>query len=181
MANRSGECPICGRHVRHENLALHVESCLQRSAEKPARVTTAIHDKKRASTGDGDAGTWTTNKRPHTPQTNHSSTHNSNRGTATASVESYANGHVATGTSVTSATVKSMAPLAERMRPDTLADLVGQDELLGQGKLLSTLIQTDRVPNMILWGYVRASLCRNGCGHWYRPAKVSSRLIALSL
>eukprot|EP00644_Phytophthora_capsici_P012523 jgi/Phyca11/546889/estExt2_Genewise1Plus.C_PHYCAscaffold_230039 len=46
----------------------------------------------------------------------------------------------------------SAVPLAERMRPKDLNDLVGQDELLGPGSLLSSLIQADRVPNMILWG-----------------------------
>jgi putative ATPase len=34
----------------------------------------------------------------------------------------------------------------------TLDDFVGQDELVGEGKLLATLIQSDRVPSMILWG-----------------------------
>lgn len=43
-------------------------------------------------------------------------------------------------------------PLAERMRPRTLADLVGQAHLFGPGKLLSRAIAGDRVPSMILWG-----------------------------
>lgn len=43
-------------------------------------------------------------------------------------------------------------PLADRMRPRQLADLVGQDHLLGPGKLLGRLIEADRVPSMIFWG-----------------------------
>jgi putative ATPase len=43
-------------------------------------------------------------------------------------------------------------PLAERMRPRTLDELVGQEELLGEGRLLRNAILSDRIPSMILWG-----------------------------
>ncbi|APR83647.1 Holliday junction DNA helicase RuvB [Minicystis rosea] len=48
--------------------------------------------------------------------------------------------------------LKAAVPLAERMRPSTLADMVGQEHLLGEGKLLARAIAADRVPSMILWG-----------------------------
>jgi putative ATPase len=38
------------------------------------------------------------------------------------------------------------------MRPTTLAAMVGQEHLLGEGKLLARAIAADRVPSMILWG-----------------------------
>ncbi len=44
------------------------------------------------------------------------------------------------------------APLAERMRPTALGDIVGQEHLLGEGKLLRSAIEGDQVPSMILWG-----------------------------
>jgi putative ATPase len=43
-------------------------------------------------------------------------------------------------------------PLADRMRPRTLAELVGQVHLLEPGKLLGDAIRADRVPSLILWG-----------------------------
>src|SRR4051812_33010246 len=43
-------------------------------------------------------------------------------------------------------------PLAERMRPARVEDYVGQDHLVGPGKLLANAIDKDRVPSMILWG-----------------------------
>ncbi|OTB04520.1 hypothetical protein M426DRAFT_320639 [Hypoxylon sp. CI-4A] len=43
------------------------------------------------------------------------------------------------------------APLAERMRPQTLDDVFGQD-LVGPHGVLRSLIESDRVPSMILWG-----------------------------
>jgi len=44
------------------------------------------------------------------------------------------------------------APLADRMRPRTLDEFVGQDHLLGLGKVLRQAIESDRLPSMILWG-----------------------------
>ena len=43
-------------------------------------------------------------------------------------------------------------PLADRMRPKTLGDFVGQKKLLGEDKILRKAIKTDNVPSMILWG-----------------------------
>ncbi len=43
-------------------------------------------------------------------------------------------------------------PLAERMRPRTLEEMVGQDQLLGPGKILGKLAPGRTVPSMILWG-----------------------------
>ena len=43
-------------------------------------------------------------------------------------------------------------PLAERMRPKRLSEFFGQTHLLGEGKLLRKLIESDRIPSMILQG-----------------------------
>ena len=43
-------------------------------------------------------------------------------------------------------------PLAARMRPRDLSEFVGQQHLVGEGKILSKLIESDRVPSMIFWG-----------------------------
>ena len=48
--------------------------------------------------------------------------------------------------------VDSGRPLAERVRPRSLDDFVGQQHLLGPGKPLRTEIESDRVASMILWG-----------------------------
>jgi putative ATPase len=44
------------------------------------------------------------------------------------------------------------APLAERMRPRTLDEFVGQDALIGPGRPLRTAIDQDRLQSIILWG-----------------------------
>jgi putative ATPase len=44
------------------------------------------------------------------------------------------------------------APLAARLRPRTLDEVVGQEHLLGPGKPLRSLIETDKLTSVILWG-----------------------------
>jgi len=44
------------------------------------------------------------------------------------------------------------APLADRMRPQSLDEILGQGHLLGPGKPLRIAIERDQVPSMILWG-----------------------------
>jgi putative ATPase len=46
----------------------------------------------------------------------------------------------------------SYQPLADRMRPQALADVAGQDHLLAPGKPLRQAIEADRLHSMILWG-----------------------------
>ncbi|MGC1415916.1 MAG: replication-associated recombination protein A [Candidatus Acidiferrum sp.] len=43
-------------------------------------------------------------------------------------------------------------PLAERMRPRTLDEFIGQEKLLGPGKPLRQQIETDQITSMLLWG-----------------------------
>ena len=44
------------------------------------------------------------------------------------------------------------APLAARLRPRTLEEFVGQEHLIGEGKVLRRLIESDRISSMIFWG-----------------------------
>jgi putative ATPase len=46
----------------------------------------------------------------------------------------------------------TQAPLAARMRPKTLDEIVGQRHLLGEGKPLRALIEADAISSLILWG-----------------------------
>lgn len=47
---------------------------------------------------------------------------------------------------------RAMAPLASRLRPDSLDEFVGQKHLLGPGKVLRQLIERDQISSMIFWG-----------------------------
>ena len=43
-------------------------------------------------------------------------------------------------------------PLADRLRPAALDEYVGQQHLLGPGKILRQLLERDQIPSMIFWG-----------------------------
>ena len=47
---------------------------------------------------------------------------------------------------------ESTRPLAERMRPKSLDEFVGQLHVVGQGSLIRNAIEQDRIFSMILWG-----------------------------
>jgi len=44
------------------------------------------------------------------------------------------------------------SPLADRVRPRTLEEYVGQEHIIGNGKVLRNIIQSDNISSMILWG-----------------------------
>ena len=52
----------------------------------------------------------------------------------------------------TEASSSAPSPLAERMRPRTLAEIVGQEKVVGEGGFLRRAIAADRVPSLIFWG-----------------------------
>ena len=54
--------------------------------------------------------------------------------------------------SATADASRSTQPLAERMRPATLAEFIGQEHLLGPGKLLRGVAGAGKLRSLILWG-----------------------------
>src|SRR4026208_2261399 len=48
--------------------------------------------------------------------------------------------------------MNSHVPLAERIRPHSLDDLLGQEHLVGKGSILRNAIENGKVPSMIFWG-----------------------------
>ncbi|MBR2989640.1 replication-associated recombination protein A [Candidatus Saccharibacteria bacterium] len=47
---------------------------------------------------------------------------------------------------------KNRRPLAERMRPQSLAEVIGQDEIIGDGKILTEIVKKGEPVNLIFWG-----------------------------
>ena len=64
----------------------------------------------------------------------------------------------------------SMSPLADRMRPKTLDDVVGQTHILAKGKVLRRIIESGQLPNLIFYGpsgvgkTTVAEIIAAGCG-----------------
>jgi putative ATPase len=47
---------------------------------------------------------------------------------------------------------KKQAPLADRIRPESLEEFVGQDHIVGEGKILRKMMNKDRLASLIFWG-----------------------------
>ncbi len=57
-----------------------------------------------------------------------------------------------TGKTVQDNTEYVRRPLAERMRPQSLADVIGQEQIIGDGKILTEIIKKGEPVNLIFWG-----------------------------
>jgi putative ATPase len=67
--------------------------------------------------------------------------------------------------------VDPLAPLADRMRPRSLDEVVGQDALLGTGAALRALVDAGELPSLILWG-------PPGCGKTTLARLLADRRVA---
>ena len=54
-------------------------------------------------------------------------------------------------------------PLAQRMRPRTFEEFVGQQEAVGAGRFLRRMMEADQVPSMILFGPPGTDACPDDC------------------
>jgi len=76
------------------------------------------------------------------------------------------------------------APLATRMRPTSLHTFVGQEHLIGQGRVLRKAIETDRIPSIILWGppgcgkTTLAYIIANTTGSHFSPVSATAASVA---
>jgi putative ATPase len=73
------------------------------------------------------------------------------------------------------------APLADRLRPRQLDDIVGQDHLIGPGRPLRVLIEADRLSSVILWGPPgtgKTTLARVIAGHTAKAFETLSAVTA---
>src|SRR4030042_1215196 len=79
---------------------------------------------------------------------------------------------------------KQQAPLATRMRPNSLNGFVGQEHILGKGRVLRRAIESDRIPSIILWGppgcgkTTLAFIIANSTGAHFSPVSAVSATVA---
>merc|ERR1711991_335023 len=132
------ECPICGELKPKITINQHVETCMNDVNEK---------EKKR--------------KREEKEKENE-------RGKEKVRKLNLSVGNSTTSTTTTTATMNSMTtrnenmkqqsnpikqqPLAERCRPKSLKEFIGQTKVIGINSLLRNAIESDQVPSLIFWG-----------------------------
>jgi len=78
---------------------------------------------------------------------------------------------------------RQQAPLATRMRPNNLNTFVGQEHIMGRGRVLRKAIESDRIPSVILWGppgcgkTTLAYIIANGTGAHFSPVSAVSATV----
>jgi hypothetical protein len=70
--------------------------------------------------------------------------------------------------------MKHEAPLAARMRPRTLDEFVGQEDIVGPGKLLRRAIEADRLFSSIILNFASASACNSSVYVYPCSSKISA-------
>ncbi len=76
------------------------------------------------------------------------------------------------------------APLATRMRPTSLHTFVGQEHIIGKGRVLRKAIESDRIPSIILWGppgcgkTTLAYIIAHSTGSYFSPVSAVSASVA---
>lgn len=131
--------PVCSLDVPEQSINLHLDNgcSTPSSSSLKSRVSTSKHTGSQATLAPifGGKSTKPGNDQiiPHAPK-------NLKR---KAEPDSYAS---------TKRKIPTAAPLAERLRPQTLDEFVGQQHLLGKDSLLTNSIKSGNVGSMILWG-----------------------------
>lgn len=151
------ECPICGKLVPAVKINAHIDANCP-APETPAEKKESTVNKMDVSKKDSPAAppqrmaplfAPKVAAAPAPPPVYKPSTFNSQKRT----IESTSSFNTTTAPKKKKidAAAESM-PLAAKVRPDSLVDFVGQEELLGPDGILKKLIDSDRIPSMMLWG-----------------------------
>jgi putative ATPase len=134
------QCPVCGRQALTATINDHIDSGCTRGAisfETASPAHSMPSEKSLATMPKQHLG-----KRARDADTSGPSTTAKSSSAFTFRPPTVS----ATDNEAKSTSKKVDLPLAERLRPRTLDDLVGQPELVGSGRLLRQLIQNDRIP-----------------------------------
>ncbi|XP_053601347.1 ATPase WRNIP1-like isoform X1 [Plodia interpunctella] len=129
----SVNCPVCDKQFQQEIIEEHVNKCLFLNTKDTKSISTSKRN-----------GSHFESTSPHDKKIK---------------LESHINSTSSTGNLISETTkAKKQStqdkplPLAEKMRPLQLDELVGQQEAFGPGSMLRAMLHQKKVPNMILWG-----------------------------
>ncbi|CDH59113.1 werner helicase interacting protein 1 [Lichtheimia corymbifera JMRC:FSU:9682] len=172
------ECPICSQLVPSSSINAHIDSGCSTAAvnntstegttkqsqlsfsssdtKKPVKMA-PLFSTKRSNEPPTKSSPTTSIPKPNKPAQTPSSSSSSNSTSTSPQMKRMAS---ESGTSTTPENTKKQRrdpsreamPLAAKVRPASLSEFVGQEELLGENGVLRTLMQCDRIPSMVLWG-----------------------------
>ncbi|XP_015282254.1 PREDICTED: ATPase WRNIP1-like, partial [Gekko japonicus] len=158
-------CPVCARELPAPGINAHLDRCLQGKGgdgSSPAGLQQPCKKKMRLSTspeGGGNRGEepgGSLSPPPMFPLFQKGSGSGARASPARDRGEEKPRGEEDPGPPALGG--ESLAqklegtPLADKLRPDTLGDYVGQDQVVGEQTLLRPLLEAHEIPSLILWG-----------------------------
>ena len=169
-------CPVCGRLVAFKDINSHIDLCLrgdETSQQQCTSDSSPCIQKSTSPTASTSHGlsygkqSLLSGFRKTEPFTNCGVGHGKKRKLLSTIPLPHANTsttplhRAGTSTTKVSFSVRNApqcqpcslaAPLADMVRPDTLADYMGQQQVVGENSILRAAIQSGRIPSMIFWG-----------------------------
>ncbi|ORY90026.1 DNA polymerase III, clamp loader complex, gamma/delta/delta subunit [Syncephalastrum racemosum] len=156
-------CPICQRQVPSSLINKHIDNNCPPSppgptskAETPTKIAPLFASPPRASnlktaSNSGKVAPLFAKPAPPKPAPTRTDSKRLSSSSSSAPSQQQQTHEPETKRQKRDAAAEAM-PLAAKVRPTSLSDFVGQEELLGEDGILRTLINADRIPSMILWG-----------------------------
>ncbi|KAF2497459.1 P-loop containing nucleoside triphosphate hydrolase protein [Lophium mytilinum] len=160
--NAPVDCPICSKPVKPQHINPHLDSGCEsyivdpaESAPKSVLSFFTPGPKRVTSVSAKTTTTPTTAPTPSPltqppPQTQHANRSVSPTGTKRSFDAT--NGDPPAPKRTKLSALQKAAPLPERMRPQSLDDVIGQEELVGPNGVIRSMIASGNIPSMILWG-----------------------------
>lgn len=161
------ECPICCKSFQADAIESHVNRCIflnstnEDDTDKPnenKRTFSVFNKSNRSPTVENKKfkKLEPISKRANTPSTTvHISDDDDNVGKNAMPSTSAPTGSDGKNKSTARTSTKSSGksiPLAEKMRPETIDDYIGQSHVMGKNTLLRKILDKNETPSMILWG-----------------------------
>ncbi len=193
MAGEEVECPVCGKNFASNEINTHVNLCLSGQAKcetadrtRKDESLSEPHEKRRKvdvvkapaleAGGGGSRSTksWTFMMKTKSLKSPKAEPSQQFGATVQKEKPDEPNKSVCnTKDPSPFISVHSKVPLAERMRPVSLDEYVGQEQALGRKKLLRSLFEAVKLPSMIFWGppgcgKVRARRCSDLSVSYFR-------------
>lgn len=165
----ASNCPICYKSFPAAAIETHVNRCIflnSEAAQDAAAPTTTASSQSTSATSKrrnaslfGALRSPVDTKRPKLSSANNKKsssfvdlTEPTTSAAAAAAESSSWTSKTAVVTKTKDDTVEKSVPLAEKMRPDSIDDYVGQTHIFGPDTILRKVLDRNEVPSMILWG-----------------------------
>ncbi|KAI8092978.1 DNA polymerase III, clamp loader complex, gamma/delta/delta subunit [Halteromyces radiatus] len=160
------ECPICGENVNANNINSHLDSnCSTPVIQSEGTVASLFTNPKAQKTSETDsqpkriAPLFKSPTKSSTTEQQSSQKQQQKQSPSSSPTTTAVMTRQITDTAPTPSrkrqkldAASASMPLAAKVRPISLDEFVGQDELVGKEGILRTLIESDRIPSMIFWG-----------------------------